>query len=181
MKRMAVVTFAMLNIAGLAWAATEPSGPISVTINDMKGKQIAAVSLTQENDGVRFKLNVTDLNPGTYAVHVHDHGVCAPPDFKSAGDHFNPEKKKHGKVEGGSHAGDLPNVVVKADRTGEFSELNNHVTLTDGPNSLFKKGGTAIIIHAKADDYSSQPAGAAGDRIGCGLVKTPDNIKKMKK
>jgi Cu-Zn family superoxide dismutase len=99
-------------------------------------------------------------------------GKCDPPDFKSAGPHFNPDNKKHGsKNPDGPHAGDLPNFDVGPDGTAKVSVVAPNVTLGDGPNSLFHPEGTALVIHEKADDYMTDPAGNAGARIACGVVQ----------
>jgi Cu-Zn family superoxide dismutase len=98
-------------------------------------------------------------------------GKCEAPDFKSAWAHFNPYHKKHGlKNVEGPHAGDMENIEVASDGTGKAEIVNKQVTLAGGPNSLFHEGGTAIVIHASADDNMTDPAGNAGARIACGVV-----------
>ena len=99
-------------------------------------------------------------------------GKCEPP-FTSAGGHFNPDGKKHGKMaDGGAHAGDMNNLEIPASGALTTDVVNDQVTLDKGrPNSVFKDGGTALVIHAKADDYKSDPAGNAGDRIACGVIE----------
>lgn len=174
-----VLLLGVLLGTGPAWSVTQKDKPVAVIINNVKGEQVGALNLQQEKDGVRVQVNLQKLKPGTYAVHIHEKGVCEGPEYKTAGDHFNPEHKMHGhEAAGGAHAGDLQNVVVKADGTGEVTELNTHLTLKQGPNSLLKTGGTAIIVHEKADDGKTQPAGAAGKRIACGEIKSPDETKK---
>jgi len=103
-------------------------------------------------------------------IHFHETGKCEPP-FESAGGHFNPGKKAHGVLDlGGSHAGDLPNVVVPAGGKLEFELFVPGLTLAAGPSSVLDADGTALVIHAKADDYRTQPAGDSGDRIACGVI-----------
>ncbi|WII72445.1 superoxide dismutase family protein [Bdellovibrio sp. 22V] len=163
---------------GAVSAAEQHLEPVAVILNDAQGKQVGDVNLTEEVNGVQVIVNLKDLPPGTYALHFHENGKCEGPDFKSAGDHFNPEKRKHGNVKGGPHAGDMKNIKVEKDGTGHLEEKNARVTLKEGANSLLKKGGTSVILHERADDMKSQPAGNAGKRIACGEIKSPEGEKK---
>ena len=113
------------------------------------------------------------LAQGVHGIHFHEKGKCKGPDFESAGAHLNPGKKQHGfQNPKGFHAGDLPNVTVKDDGTVNADLVTNQVTLEKGqPNSLLKKGGTALVIHAQADDYKTDPSGNSGARIACGAIR----------
>lgn len=145
--------------------------PMKIEMKDGKGKVLGYASLAPTPAGVEINLDVKGVTPGEKAFHIHENGSCKGPDFKSAGAHFNPGGHKHGSVTGGSHAGDMMNVNVKNDGVLLAEVWNKEVTLEKGkPNSLVKKGGTALVIHAKPDDYKSQPAGEAGDRILCGEI-----------
>jgi Cu-Zn family superoxide dismutase len=96
---------------------------------------------------------------------------CEPPGFTSAGPHFNPDKKHHGlQNPEGPHAGDIPNFTVDAKGKSKQTVIAPNVTLGSDPHSVFSNGGTALVIHAKADDMRSDPAGNAGDRIACGVI-----------
>jgi Cu-Zn family superoxide dismutase len=141
-------------------------------IINAKGEKIGTATLEPAKEGVKINLNVSQLPPGTHALHVHAVGKCDPPDFKSAGGHFNPDNKKHGsKNPEGAHAGDLPNFDVGPDGSAKVSVVAPNVTLGDGANSVFHPEGTALVIHEKADDYMTDPAGNAGARIACGVVQ----------
>src|SRR5690606_11945130 len=98
-------------------------------------------------------------------------GECTPPDFTSAGGHFNPTAAQHGlENPDGPHAGDMPNIEVGADGTASVTVENDRITLSEGPNSILDADGSALMIHASADDNVSDPAGNAGARIACGVI-----------
>lgn len=140
-------------------------------IVDSAGKSIGTATLTEQKDGVKVALKVSGLSPGKHGFHFHEKGSCTPPDFKSAGGHFNPFHKHHGMQNPkGKHAGDLPNLEVKEDGTAEVAVVAAGTTLRKGSGSLLKEGGTAIVIHAQPDDNMTDPAGNAGDRVACGVV-----------
>ena len=144
----------------------------NVALKDAKGKEVGQVQLTSLANGVRVRLDLHSLPPGEKALHFHETGSCKAPKFTSAGGHFAPAKNPHGfDAEKGPHAGDMPNIFVGKDGRAKLEVINTQVTLGTGSNSLKKAGGTALVIHAAADDYKSQPAGNAGDRIACGEIK----------
>jgi superoxide dismutase, Cu-Zn family len=163
---------AAVTLLALSVAAASAQQMAKATLKDASGKEVGRASLTQGSTGVTMQVELTGVPPGDHAFHIHTTGTCQPP-FTSAGGHFNPANKKHGKeASDGAHAGDMDNITVPAD--GKISKLvvNNQVTLDkDKPNSLFKPDGTALVVHAKADDYKSDPAGNAGDRIACGVIE----------
>ncbi|HYG70555.1 MAG TPA: superoxide dismutase family protein [Anaeromyxobacteraceae bacterium] len=140
-------------------------------LKDAKGRGVGMATLEETGGGVRITLDARNLPPGPHAFHVHETGRCDPPDFKTAGAHFNPDKREHGTANPkGPHAGDLPNLTVKPDGTATATGIARGATLGEGPRSLLKAGGTALVVHEKADDDRTDPAGNAGGRIACGLV-----------
>ncbi|TMN22111.1 superoxide dismutase family protein [Lentibacillus cibarius] len=145
---------------------------VNMTMYNRDKEDIGTAVIKSEGNGVRISLHASDLPPGTHGFHIHEGGVCEPTDFKSAGGHFNPTNAKHGfDHPEGPHAGDLQNITVNQNGKVIASVTADMVTLKKGKeNSLFKEGGTTLIIHANADDFKSQPAGDAGKRIACGVV-----------
>lgn len=161
--------------AGLVLLSAGCSEDGSVQEIEMKngdGNSVGTATLSEEDDAVKLKLDLKGLPPGDHAIHFHEKASCEAPDFKSAGDHFNPEGKEHGLMNAkGAHSGDLPNIHVEEDGTAELELNARHAELSEEDDGLLKDGGTALVIHEKADDGMSQPAGDAGDRIACGEIK----------
>jgi Cu-Zn family superoxide dismutase len=151
--------------------AVEAADTAKAVLKDAKGEDVGSVSLTQTSAGVLLQLSLRGVPAGEHAFHIHAVGKCEPPSFDSAGGHFNPGNAHHGMMSGPGHAGDMPNLHVPASGAIDLEVLNAAITLDkDKPNSVFRPGGTAIVIHAGKDDYVSDPAGNAGGRIVCGLI-----------
>ena len=136
------------------------------------GADHGTLTLTGTPNGVLIKGELTGVPAGVHAFHFHTTGKCEPP-FDSAGGHFNPTEAKHGyMVEGGPHAGDMPNLEAGEPGTVMVETFDPHVSLTEGAQGyLMDADGSALILHAGADDYSSQPSGAAGDRLACAVIE----------
>lgn len=166
-------------MCGLAVAAVGCAGALpaaaqtaKASLKDAAGKEVGKAELVQTPHGVLIKLTLAGLPPGEHAVHIHAVGKCEPPGFTTAGGHFNPGGHKHGmEATEGQHAGDMPNLHVPASGALAIEIANPRITLAKGqPTSVFDADGSAIVIHARADDYKSDPAGNAGDRIACGVI-----------
>lgn len=143
----------------------------SATFVNVHGKQIGTATLTQTPSGVLIDIKAEGIPAGAHALHIHETGKCNAPDFESAGDHYNPVGAKHGFVNGTDpHAGDLPNQFVQHDGVLQAHVLASQVTLSAGQATLFDTDGSALVLHTKADDYTSQPAGEAGDRFACAVI-----------
>jgi superoxide dismutase, Cu-Zn family len=159
---------AVLLTAALAFPAAAQSA--KAALKDKSGKDVGTAELMQVPDGVLIKLALKGAPAGDHAFHVHAVGKCEPP-FESAGPHFNPTNDKHGLLAGRGHAGDMPNLHIPKNGELEVEVINAAITLDKGkPNSVFHPGGTSVVLHAGKDDYKTDPAGNAGDRVACGVI-----------
>jgi superoxide dismutase, Cu-Zn family len=180
MKRLpnlaGVLTFAF--ISGALAQSQPPAQPTStpnsaraVFVND-KGDTIGSATLIQTPNGVLITAELANLPPGLHGFHIHEVGNCdASTGFRSAGGHYNPTGAKHGyMLEDGPHAGDMPNQT--ADQNGKLlAQVFNPMVAFSGKNTLFDQDGSALVVHATADDYRTQDSGNAGDRIACGVIQ----------
>jgi Cu-Zn family superoxide dismutase len=158
-------------VISLAFSAGAQRGGVKVDMKDAQGNSVGTATLSAAPKGVTIRLNLMNLTPGDHAIHVHAVAKCEGPGFTTAGGHFNPDMKHHGLDNpDGPHAGDMPNFTVAADGTSKATVVAPGVTMGDDAHSIFTNGGTALVIHAKADDMKSDPAGNAGPRIACGVI-----------
>lgn len=167
-----------------------PPGILEVAIFNPAGQQVGTAQLAESADSVTVTVEVTNMPPGEHGIHIHETGICDPfgeDQFGSAGGHYNPTGATHGgppdmtsatpgaTPEGSpepltGHAGDLGNITVGSDGSGSLVVTTNRFTLSPGDVTLFDQDGSAIIIHAKADDLTTDPSGDSGARIACGVI-----------
>ena len=167
----------LLTVAGLIFAlGCSMPGPAlfqaSAELKDKDGRMVGTATFREAAGGVVIAVEVKGVSPGLHAIHVHAVGKCEGPAFTSAGGHFNPAQRKHGlKSPDGPHAGDLPNMYVAKDGSGRFEALTDQIALKTGERaSVFDSDGSALVIHAGVDDYTTDPTGNAGDRAACGVI-----------
>ncbi len=170
MRRLGILAVGVI----LGGCATLPYTTPQATaeLKNAKGEAVGTVAILEDEGGVRFFADTQGLPAGKHGIHIHAVGKCDPPEFTSAGAHFNPTGKKHGiSNPQGPHAGDMPNLDVGADGRGQLHYVLREATLGSGPTSILGGEGTAVIIHANADDYFTDPTGNSGGRIACGVIK----------
>jgi superoxide dismutase, Cu-Zn family len=139
------------------------------TLQPAAGSEVKGeVTFEQTKEGVRVHVQVEGLTPGQHGFHIHERGDCSAPDFSSAGEHYAPNSHPHGPPGAMSHAGDLGNLEANADGEAEQSIVTQQLA---SEQDLRKIVGKAVIIHAKADDFTTQPSGASGDRVACGVIE----------
>ena len=161
-----------------AAVSAAPSSPMAVAAptativaRDAAGAEKARANLTQDSQGLKVAVQAMGMASGTYGIHLHMVGRCDAPDYSSAGGHWNPTGAMHGmNAPQGPHRGDLPNLVIGADGRGTIDFTIPGGTLT-GAQGLLDADGGALVIHAQADDYRTDPAGNSGARMVCGVAR----------
>jgi superoxide dismutase, Cu-Zn family len=151
-----------------------PAGGFIVELLNASGENVGGARLEPEGDGVRVSVRVSGLTPNQeHGIHFHNVGRCDPPDFQSAGPHFNPAGTQHGlENPAGPHAGDMPNLRANAQGVADTTFVTTAVRLMTGvDNSLLREGGASLVLHAQRDDQRTDPSGNSGDRIACGVIR----------
>lgn len=160
------------NAAAASNAASAAAPTARADLRDAQGQSKGSATATQDGTGIQVRLDATGMAPGSYAAHIHMVGACDAPKFESAGAHWNPTSKQHGRDNpAGMHKGDLDNLTVGADGRGSIAYTVQEASLSGGAAALLDADGAAVLIHAKPDDYRSDPSGNAGDRIACGVLR----------
>jgi Cu-Zn family superoxide dismutase len=148
------------------------TAPAEAQLKTPGGNSAGVVTFEQTPNGVLIRASFDGLPAGEHAVHIHEAGRCEPPDFKSAGGHLSLAGHAHGfKNAKAPHAGDLPNIHVPESGTLRVDIFTDRISLRDAEANLLDRNGAAIVVHAKPDDYMTNPGGDAGDRIACGEIK----------
>jgi Cu-Zn family superoxide dismutase len=165
----------LMLLAGVSSAAVAQEWRVGAELVAAGGKPAGLVALMDTPHGVLLQVTIEPgaLAAGQHAMHIHATGNCSDADagFEKAGGHYNPREGEHGFIpEAGPHAGDMPNIVVVDGQKSEVTAFNAMVRFTEGDAPLFDDDGSALVIHAGTDDYQSQPAGNAGDRIACAAL-----------
>jgi Cu-Zn family superoxide dismutase len=154
-------------------AAAKPRGDqdtATASIVDRSGRRVGLVTLTATPGGTLVNGEFTGLPAGVHGFHIHAVGKCEPP-FDSAGPHFNPSGTHHGVAVGPGHAGDLPNLYVPETGRVHVEFFAPEVNIRNGDRSVFDADGSALVVHAERDDYKTDPSGASGERIACGVIE----------
>ena len=155
--------------------SAEPMPTARAEMRDTAGRELGTVRVLFTSTGARLSGTLTGLPAGTHGFHIHEVGRCdstTRPPFQSAGGHYNPAGRQHGTQNPqGPHAGDLPNVTVGADGRLALGDSGVTVTMNETErNGVFDADGAALVVHAGADDYRTDPSGNSGARIACGVV-----------
>ncbi len=138
------------------------------------GKALGSVSVSEDASGLMLAVSATGMPAGVHGIHFHAKGLCDGPKFESAGAHWNPGAKQHGRDNPqGAHLGDLANLEVAGAGTATAKFTVAGAMIKSGANMLADADGTALVIHAKADDYKTDPSGDSGDRIACAVLAPP--------
>jgi superoxide dismutase, Cu-Zn family len=168
-------------LAALAACGGQARGPegrpleqpgATASLVDSAGARVGLATFSDSGGSSRVAVSVTGLTPGEHGMHIHETGACTPPDFKSAGNHFNPAAKKHGLLNPeGPHAGDLPNLLVEEDGSADTMLTLDRSLLTEASTSMLGTEQRSFVIHADPDDQKSDPSGNSGARVVCGVIQ----------
>lgn len=174
MRTIGVVlgALALVGCATMGTGGTGGGSTATAQLKDGKGQPIGTAALTERDGRVRIVVQVKGLTPGPHGIHIHAVGRCDPPEFTSAGDHYNPLGMRHGlETPDGGHAGDLPNLEADPSGNARYEATTDRITLRDGLVSVFDGDGSAVVIHQGPDDQKTDPAGNSGGRVACGVIE----------
>ena len=179
MKNLALGVCGMTALAAAACAPNAPMEPIGPTpytatadLRSAAGLAMGTATAMQVGDTIRIRIEGMNLPSGAHGAHVHMTGICAAPGFESAGGHWNPTNRQHGKDNAaGMHKGDLPNLLIGTQGNGTLEYTVPDVWVAGSASALLDGDGAALVIHANPDDYRSDPSGNAGARIACGVFR----------
>ncbi|MGE7691648.1 superoxide dismutase family protein [Lysinibacillus sp. NPDC097214] len=183
MKKMSIIMISLLVFVGGCGFFEKKEQKVAVNANSAATATAKVIGknnesygnayFEEEGNGVKMTLALSGLPAGIHGIHIHSVGKCEPPTFESAGPHFNPTSKEHGKLNPkGYHLGDLPNLEVGEDGKVDLTFLAEGLTLEkNAANSLLRDGGTTLIIHESEDDYKTDPSGNSGARMACGIIQ----------
>jgi Cu-Zn family superoxide dismutase len=175
-----LITLIFLSLTGITAQAQAPeeksSAPLKAVavLHPTEGNKVSGtVTFTEVADGVQVHAEITGLTPGNHGFHIHEFGDCTATDGSSAGAHFNPTNQPHaGPDADARHVGDMGNIEADASGTAKLDYLDHSISLADDDRSII---GRSVVVHAKADDLKSQPAGDSGARIACGVIGRAKN------
>lgn len=183
MKKIILYSSACLMLIGAVSCSSQPSQKTTppssqqqsvqeafAMLNPTQGNKVKGrVSFTKVPQGVKVVADFEGMEPGSHGIHIHEKGDCSAPDGSSAGEHFNPTNKKHGSPDDKDrHVGDLGNIVADRNGRAHYERVDSVIQL-DGDYSII---GRSVVIHAKADDFKTQPSGDSGKRVACGVIET---------
>lgn len=171
-----LVAVPMIGIGGVG-CGVEQDARATADLIGPEGERVGTVTFRKLDEGILMMIEAEGLPPGEHGIHIHERGECATPQFESAGGHFAPDSQNHGFFDrnvDGMHVGDLENLLVDdAGRARAFRVIEGATLDADadaGSASLLRENGTAVMIHMGPDDYRTDPAGASGPRIACGVI-----------
>jgi Cu-Zn family superoxide dismutase len=174
LRRSLTIAFSLVLCAGLASAQTASEARTG-SLKGANGQVIGEVTVTAAPGGVILRVQAKGLAPGWHGMHFHEKADCSDPAFQGSGGHIHSKTPAvHGMLSAGfNHAGDLPNLYVNADGSATVELYSTLVTMNgnDARPALLDADGSALVVHAKPDDYKSQPTGGSGDRIACAPIQ----------
>ena len=157
-------------MAGNAMAGNAMAGGASAIVKDASGRELGTLTLADGSGGITVSGTLRGMAPGDHGIHIHTTGACEAPGFTTAGGHWNPMSKMHGTQNpAGPHYGDMMNITVGADSSASVQLTTTGGSL-HGADMLMDADGAAVVVHATADDYKTDPSGNSGDRVACGVV-----------